>query len=73
MCRATNVSYFFGQLISNLSHDPRTLPTLVTNLQQRLLSGGPKTGIRKERTGGFGVLDIYFQILDIQNILVVRY
>lgn len=66
MRRATNVRYSVGQPISNLSYDPRTLPPLAKHLQRRLLSRGPKAGIRKESiTGGFRVLGIYFQILGI--------
>jgi len=45
MRRATNVSYSVGQPKPNLSHDPRTLPSQAAHQQQRLLSGGPKTGI----------------------------
>ena len=39
------LSYSFGRSISNLSHDPRTLPPQAAHLQQQLLSGGPKAGI----------------------------
>jgi len=45
MRRATNVSYYIGQSIPNLPHDPRTLPPQAAHLQQLLLSGGPKAGI----------------------------
>jgi hypothetical protein len=45
--RATNESYVVCQLITILSHDPRTLRPRVAYLQQGLLSGGPKAGIRR--------------------------
>jgi hypothetical protein len=42
-----NGSYFVGQQIAILSHDPRTLRPHVAYLQQELLSGEPKAGIRR--------------------------
>ena len=47
MRRSTNESYSVGQPIPNLSHDRRWLPLQAAHLQQRLLSGGPKAGIRE--------------------------
>jgi hypothetical protein len=47
MRRVTNESYFVDQPIAILSHDPRTLLPRVANLQQELLSGGPKAEIRR--------------------------
>ena len=43
----TNVRYSVRQQITKLSHDPRTLPLQDAHLQQRLLSGEPKVGIRR--------------------------
>jgi len=47
MPHATKLSYSVGQLTSILSRDAYTHPTGATNLQQWLLSGWPKAGIRR--------------------------
>ena len=43
--------HFVGQPTSILSHDLRTHPARAVHLQQRLLSEGPKAGIRSEQNG----------------------
>ena len=47
MCRASTQSHSVDQPIPNLSHDPHTLPFQAAQLQQRLISGFPKVGIRR--------------------------
>jgi len=47
MRRETNLSYSVGQLTPILSHDLRILIPHPARVQQRLLSGGPKVGIRR--------------------------
>jgi len=46
MSRATKESNSVGLQISSLSQDPGTLPSQAAHLQQQLLSGGAKGGIR---------------------------
>jgi hypothetical protein len=47
MRRATNLSYYIGQPVPNLSHDSRTLPPQAAHQQRLLLSGVPKAEIRR--------------------------